>query len=127
MDIRELIPKNKHDHESVQKLNAIDRNDIKPILPDLMVWLQDSNWPISREIEDLIIGFQEELIPHIKNVFNTDDGCWKHVLLYGLVSKLPNHILLDLKSDLERMKYNPTDDENDEELDEILNELLDRT
>lgn len=43
LDIRELIPVHKSDYERVEKLKKLSLKDINPILPDLMVWLQDQN------------------------------------------------------------------------------------
>jgi hypothetical protein len=126
VDIRELIPMHKSDFERVEKLKALNLEDIKPILPDLMIWLQDQNWPISQGIEDIIIEFQSDLIPHIKNIFSTTDGSWKYFLLHGLINRLPSSIITELREDLERIKNNPTQDEKYEELDDILSELLAR-
>ncbi|OXM82304.1 DUF5071 domain-containing protein [Paenibacillus rigui] len=126
MDIKILIPKHKFDFESVEKLKKLNLEEIKPILPELLEWLQDMNWPIAQEIETLLLSFQEQLIPYIKNVLNTNDGTWKYFLLHGLINKLPKHVLKDLKTDLERMKNSPTDDEKYEELEDILEELLEK-
>lgn len=62
----------------------------------------------------------------MRDIFQTDDGSWKYFLLYGLVRRLPDSILYQLKPDLERVKNMPTADEEHEELDDILNELLSR-
>lgn len=124
MNLEDLIPKQKHDHERVNNLKNLELNEIKPILPELLVWLQDANWPVAQGIEDIVIGFQDELIPYIRDIFQTNDGTWKYFLLHGLIRRLPDNVLLQLKPDLERMKDNPTIDEKYEELDDILTELL---
>lgn len=126
MNIRKLIPKHKSDFDTVEALKKLESEKIKPIIPDLLEWLQDMNWPIANEIEDLLIGFQEELIPHLKNIFQTNDGCWKFFLLHGLIRRLPNHLLSSIKTELERIKKRPTTDEQTEELDDIVEELLAR-
>ncbi|RXZ77430.1 DUF5071 domain-containing protein [Paenibacillaceae bacterium] len=126
MDILGLIPTHKSDFQNVEKLKGLDIKLVKPIIPELLEWLQDMNWPIANDIEDLLINFQKDLVPYIRNVLNTKDGTWKYFLLHGLVKRLPDNILLILKPDLERMYINPTDDEKYEELDDILQELLTR-
>lgn len=45
-------------------------------------------------------------------------------MLNGLISRLPNTIIKELKSDSERMQKSPTIDKEDEDLEDILNELL---
>lgn len=55
MEIKRLIPKDKMDIESVNKLKALDINLIKPIIPDLLEWTADANWPTSKEIGKLLL------------------------------------------------------------------------
>ncbi|MGV2686298.1 DUF5071 domain-containing protein [Clostridium perfringens] len=111
VQIQELIPQHKSDFERVNLLKQQPLKNLRPILSELLVWLQDENWPIAKDIEDLVLGFGRELIPHIRYIFNTNDGCWKYFVLEGLVRRLPNNILLELKEDLERIQVNPTKDE----------------
>lgn len=35
-----LIPRNKHDLENVKRLKELDPADVKPILPELLPWIQ---------------------------------------------------------------------------------------
>ncbi len=46
MNAKELIPKNKFDHETVERLKNLSYEELKPIMPDLLEWLQDFNWPL---------------------------------------------------------------------------------
>jgi len=59
-------------------------------IPDLLEWLQDMNWPIAQDMEDLIADYEEYLVPHIRAVFKTSDGSWKYFLLHGLINRLSN-------------------------------------
>jgi hypothetical protein len=70
MDINEYIPKDKHDHERVEQLKKLSREDIKRIIPELMEWLQDQNWPVSQGVEDILINSQDDLILHKKCISN---------------------------------------------------------
>jgi hypothetical protein len=126
MDIREWLPRDKHDFEAVRKLSKCSDAELKKIIPELMEWLQDGNWPISKSVEDLLLRFGEELIPHIKNVFKTRDSTWEYFMLTGLISRLPSKYLVLLKEDLERLLKNPTEDEVLEELNEIIIPLLNK-
>jgi len=126
MNIKDLVPQHKSDFERVSLLRQQPSENLKVILPELLEWLQDGNWPIAKDIEDIVLGFGIELIPHIKHIFNSNDGCWKYFVLDGLVNRLPTDILLKLQKDLERMLNDPSRDEKEEELDDILQELLGR-
>ncbi|AJY77931.1 hypothetical protein VN24_21915 [Paenibacillus beijingensis] len=126
MDIRELIPKHKKDFESIEKLKTLDLEELKLILPELLEWLQDMNWPIAREIQTILLHFPEDLTPHIRRIFRTSDGEWKYWILYSLLTDLPKHILIDLKPDLERINNYPTEDEKSSDLKYIVEDLLQR-
>nr|WP_246318232.1 DUF5071 domain-containing protein [Paenibacillus taichungensis] len=124
MNVREWLPRDKHDYEAVRKLSELSNEELRDIIPELMEWLQDGNWPIARSVEDLLLRFGEELIPHIQNVFKTKDPQWEYFMLTGLISRLPSRYLIVLKVDLERILKNPTEDEMFEELDEVIVSLL---
>ncbi|MGW9570914.1 DUF5071 domain-containing protein [Paenibacillus terrae] len=126
ININELIPRDKDDFERVGLLKKQSIEKLKPILPELLEWLQDGNWPVAEPIENVLLNFEEELIPYIRRIFRTNDGCWKYFLLHGLIRKLPDYTLKELKADLNRMLNAPTEDEKQEELNDILIELLER-
>lgn len=48
MELRDLIPKNKFDDGNIVELDGLTDEELKPIVYDLLMWLQDYNWPISR-------------------------------------------------------------------------------
>ncbi|RCW40082.1 DUF5071 domain-containing protein [Paenibacillus prosopidis] len=126
MEYSELIPRTKMDYERVALLKRASKAKIIPILPELLMWLQDMNWPIAQDIEDILVDFEEYLIPHIRAVIKTNDGGWKFFLLHGLINRLSNEKLLELKPELIRMRFSPTKDEIEEELTEKIDELLAR-
>ncbi|PQP81112.1 DUF5071 domain-containing protein [Paenibacillus sp. PCH8] len=126
MSIKKMLPKDKADFESVEKLSSLSNNELEEILPELFEWLQDGNWPISGVVENLLLRFGEELIPHIKNVFKTRDPQWEYFMLSGLISRLPLIYLVMLKEELELILKNPTKNEILEELDEVIVPLLNK-
>ncbi|PIH56893.1 DUF5071 domain-containing protein [Paenibacillus sp. LK1] len=126
LNVREWLPRDKHDYEAVRKLSELSNEELRDIIPELMEWLQDGNWPIARSVEDLLLRFGEELIPHIQNVFKTKDPQWEYFMLTGLIRRLPSRYLIVLKVDLERILKNPTEDEMLEELDEVIIPLLNK-
>ncbi|WP_434750299.1 DUF5071 domain-containing protein [Paenibacillus amylolyticus] len=126
MDIKKMLPRDKFDIESVKELGMLSNNELKVIIPELLEWIQDGNWPIAKSVEDLLLRFGEELIPHIKNVFKTRDSTWEYFMLTGLISRLPSKYVVMLKEDLERLLKHPTEDELLEEMDEIIIYLLNR-
>ncbi|WFR65320.1 DUF5071 domain-containing protein [Paenibacillus amylolyticus] len=126
MDIRELLPRDKFDFEAVSKLNEFGNEELKGIIPELMQWLQDGNWPISRPVEDLLLRLGEDLIPHIKDVLKSQDSTWEYFILVGLIDRLPLSHLSMLQTDLLRILESPTHDEKLEGLNAVIVELLEK-
>lgn len=86
------LPTDKHDFDSVEKLKQLDRESLIPLLPFLMEWMQDINWPITKEIAKILITFPEEIVPQVKYVLSTDDDCWVYWTLLYLVKEMPSEI-----------------------------------
>ncbi len=124
MEPSELIPRTKFDYERIDLLRQAESESIIPVLPQLLEWLQDMNWPIAQDIEDILVGYGSHLIPYLRDVLNSNDGCWKFSLIYGLINRLSQEHLSELKPDLERMRNRPSKDEIVEEFSEQIDELL---
>lgn len=56
---------------------------VKSILPGLLEWIQDLNWPGSREIADFLLEIGDPMIPYVKDVLNqhSDDQEWVYWIL----------------------------------------------
>jgi hypothetical protein len=124
MEIRQLLPKDKHDFDSVNKLKECDKDTLRKVIPDLLIWLQDTNWPISFAVRDILIQFDKELIPHFKQILNSNDGMWKYWILTKLVSRLTPDVRVELTQELVRLSNNPEPCDVDAEVDEAAQELL---
>ena len=61
-ELRSLIPSNKHDHEKVKRIKELGYPKIKPILPELLEWIQDVNWPIARDLIPFFQSIGNEII-----------------------------------------------------------------
>lgn len=120
----QLLPRDKQDFESVEALKLLYPVQIEPLIPQLLTWLQDGNWPIANEITNILLPCGYSLIPHIKAVLNSDDGQWKYFLLKGLLKELPKDVLLEVTPELLRLAMNPTDKDMEEEVDELAEEIL---
>ncbi|WP_102272307.1 DUF5071 domain-containing protein [Cytobacillus massiliigabonensis] len=120
----DYLPTDKHDFDRVHQLKQMERTALLPLLPDLMEWIQDMNWPIAREVAELLLTFPNELVPLIKEVLATNDDVWKYWCLIILAKKLPEDMRKHLKAELTRLVESPTAGEKLEELDEIAREIL---
>lgn len=89
-------PRNKLDTDSVASLWAADPAAVEPLLPELLTWLQDFNWPVAAPLRDYLLSLGPRLVPHLKKVLWGHDDVWKYWLLQEVVAKLPDEVLQTL-------------------------------
>lgn len=120
----DLLPRHKHDHDRVEIIKRMDRDQILPLLPNLLEWIQDMNWPVAPSVLELLLTFPEEIVPHVQDVLSSDDENWKWFILHFLVIELPVESRVQFREYLTRVAETPTHNELAEELDEIAKEIL---
>lgn len=118
------LPKDKYDFDSVTVLNNLGNSKVILLIPSLLEWLQDINWPISTEIAKLLLKYREETIPHVKEVLNAKDDRWKEWCLRYFVMELPDDFIIEFKDELIRIAYDPTKGEELEEVNETAQMIL---
>ena len=77
MDIKELIPKHKDDQKVIAGLKKLSFEQMKPIVPKLLEWLQDMNWPIAGPIAEVLKPFENRITAEIIKILKTDDGVFR--------------------------------------------------
>lgn len=120
----DLLPRHKFDNDSVEMIKKMDRDKILPLLPNLLEWIQDMNWPVAPSVLGLLLTFPEEIVPHVQVVLSSDDDNWKWFILHFLVIKLPIESRVQFREYLTRVAETPTHNELAEEIDEIAKEIL---
>ncbi|WP_075617394.1 DUF5071 domain-containing protein [Paenisporosarcina indica] len=123
-NFEDQLPRDKFDEDRVELIKKMDRAQILPLLPGLLVWTQDMNWPVAPGIVELLLTFPEEIVPHVKDVLKSDDHNWKWYILHFLVTELPLESRMQFKEYLNRVAEAPSKSETDEELDEIAVKIL---
>ena len=123
IDPRSLIPLDKHDHARAEAAIAAGYPIVEPILPELLEWLQDLNWPVAQQLAPFITSIGTPLIPHIRKIFETDDEMWKYWMMNVILRKSPD-VAAAFRDDLVRIAYEPTENEADHELDETALRVL---
>ncbi|MCS7074116.1 MAG: DUF5071 domain-containing protein [Bacteroidia bacterium] len=121
MDIRQLIPKHKDDFIVIEQLKKLTFPEIKPIVPDLLEWLQDINWPIAVPIAEVLRPFTDNIVSDILTVLRSSDGIWKLSVLITLIRTTQNPILLQ---EINRIAKFPTIDEIEEGVNEEATAIL---
>lgn len=120
--MKHLIPKDKSDIETAEKLNEYSLQELRPIIPELLEWMQDGNWPVFYPIRLFFEKHVDEIQNEILDIFKTNDNLWKYWILLNLGEGINDERLI---AEIKRIALNPTDLEKAEDLDEISKELID--
>jgi len=118
------VPKDKHDVSTIEALKTIGIEKVVPVLPELLEWMKDGNWPCARELLNVMPRFHAELVPHVKNIFAIDDGEWKW-FIFPLIERFPEETIALLLSCIDRVVSQPTPDEVHSEVYDIAYKFLD--
>lgn len=89
------------DNEAIRIVN-LGYPAVAEHLPELLVWLQDMNWPGARTIAEFLVSIGIPLVPHILKILNGDDEDWIYWILIELVSKWDRETVAPLEPVLMR-------------------------
>ncbi|WP_333596898.1 DUF5071 domain-containing protein [Chryseobacterium flavum] len=121
-NIKDLIPKDKSDLFTAEKLKHYSYDDLKEIIPDLLEWLQDMNWPVAKTVSEYLLSINDkitsELLPILKS---NKDEVWKYwiITVFGPVTQCPV-----IKNEIIRIAVSPTKNEKIEEVHEVAQEIM---
>jgi len=123
-----LLPTEKGDFERVELLERLPIDQLRPLVRHLMTWIQDTNWPISRRINALLLRIGPVvLLEPVREVLATDDAIWKTNTIRDLVEpQLPN-LVERLRGALVRIAEAPSTSEVAEGTAEAAQEILARS
>ncbi|QDT01340.1 DUF5071 domain-containing protein [Adhaeretor mobilis] len=124
IDVREHLPRDKFDIANAEALIALGHPAVSPVLPDLLEWLQDCNWPVSKPIGDFLTTLPNEMAPLIWTVLRGNDHVWKYWCIFRLISTMPADTAEQFRSELARLAEDPTETERQEELHEVAKDAL---
>ena len=117
MDLSDCVPTDKHDHAAVERAAAVGFPGLNPVLGDLLECIQDANWPVAPGTAAIVIQAGPEIATPIRAILSGSDGMWKYWTIEMVVTRLPDPIFQDLRTDLERLVARPTEDDTDCEAD----------
>ena len=112
------MPSSKRDTAKAEQLIALGYPEVEPVLPQILEWLQDLNWPVAFVFRRFLIEIGAPLAPYVRAVLLTNDDRWKYSLMIGVVRDSPR-MAQALRQDLERIARTPTAGELAEEVSEV--------
>ncbi|PKB42061.1 uncharacterized protein DUF5071 [Cellulophaga sp. RHA19] len=118
------LPKHKGDTEAVANLKDYSYKQVKPIVPELLTWLQDLNWPIAGPIALYLQSIAEYITDDIIAILRGQDEVWKYwlVLVFGTNATAP--IAPKLLAEFKRIATQPTKAEIAEETQDLALEVI---
>ncbi|TVY84157.1 hypothetical protein LSUE1_G001654 [Lachnellula suecica] len=122
---RTLEPKDKHDNAAIAHLSTVPESTITPLIPHLLTWLEDVNWPRAAPVRDLILKYPHLVITLMLEILSGDDDSWKDNCLINIVSNISREQQQPLRPVLERIAGDPTAGEMEFELEGISQRILD--
>jgi hypothetical protein len=117
------LPQDKYDTEAATALAVASWESIAPLMPQILEWMQDLNWPVAHVFQPFLVSVGLPLVPFVREVFATDDEQWKYNILVSVVACAPE-LATALHDDLKRMANNPTEGERLEGVSEEAREIL---
>lgn len=93
------LPIDKHDHEALHALQEMAPTLWRHLIPELLTWLQDRNWPIYTDVRCLMVRYAHETIEPLKCILDTgDDDIEWQVNCIALISEFPVGVKQALKA-----------------------------
>ena len=120
-----LVPKDKYDSAAIEHLHKLSATALLPLIPALLTWLQDRNWPIFEPVRALLLENPELVVGPLRAVLKGTDTEWIENSLNYLVKSLSREFQVSLKDEMERIRKYPTAEERREEVDILAGEILD--
>ncbi len=116
-NIRDLIPKSKGDLSTAEKLTNYSYEELKEIIPNLLEWLQDMNWPVAKPVSEYLESINDKITTELLSILKSnDDEVWKYwiITIFGPITQSPI-----IKNEIIRTATSPTENEIIEEVDKV--------
>lgn len=84
-ELRKLLPTHKSDLDRARAISALGYPAVEPLLPELVKWLGDRNWPVTRTLLPLFISIGAPLAPHVAPILLGNDSWWAYTTMIEVV------------------------------------------
>ena len=122
MNVKDLVPKDKHDISNINKLYNLSDEEMKPIVYNLLEWIQDYNWPVAQELVPLLKEREDIIFPYMSDILRGDDFMWKYWIMDLIIPDFSFEYKNALKDDILLLINDPDIDEDTESIREIAKE-----
>lgn len=122
-EIVSFVPMHKHDHDAARRAIKAGYPAVESVLPNLLEWLQDMNWPVAQTLAPFLASVGKPLIPHLRKILESDDEIWKARILSQIIEDSPL-LALEFREYIERLASDKSKNEDAEWLRENASEIL---
>ncbi|HEY3331053.1 MAG TPA: DUF5071 domain-containing protein [Capsulimonadaceae bacterium] len=122
-NILALLPLDKCDTERAEALVELGYPSVAPIIPELLVWMQDLNWPVAQVLAPMLSKIGLPLLPELRKIMATDDYTWQYWVL-GVTVAYSRDLAVAMRPDLHRLATAATPLECQDWLDIRAREIL---
>ena len=124
--IRTLVPKDEHDmdFDKITDFYWYDYQELKPIIPELLVWLQDYNWPVAKPIARHLQKMLPDILPELVPILKGNDGIWKHWILQIFFIETKSEYWKNIQGTIEQLAFRPSKNDKKEEVNLLAVEIL---
>jgi len=123
---KSFVPRDKFDLERAEMLGSLDEIALQQIAPDLLVWVQDMNWPVAGRIAKVLGRVGQPIVPLLQEVLRGTDDQWKRSCVEYVIPDLPAELASQLCPELSRIANHPTEGESAEEVTNSAREILEQ-
>lgn len=111
MDLSSYVPRQKHDLETAEAAVKLGYAALKPVMPQILEWHQDYNWPVAHVLNDLYRDADSDIIPHLEKIIRSDDWCWKYWIILQIIPQASTEVTKHFIPELIRLSRAPTKEE----------------
>lgn len=126
MDQHTLVPSSTFDTDSAERAVECGWPGVEPVIPQLLEWLQDYNWPVAHVLAPFVARIGDPIVLYLRPVLDGDDLLWKYWIIVAVLGEAPLTVVEQFRPDLERLVMDATPREAEEELPEVARIVLDR-
>jgi hypothetical protein len=123
---KSFVPRDKFDLKRADMLESLDQTALQQIAPDLLVWIQDMNWPVAGRVAKALAGVGQPIVPLLQEVLRGTDDTWKRSCVQYVITDLPAELAVQLRPELSRIANAPSEGEVEEEVADVAREALEQ-
>ena len=111
-----IVPEHKFDEEACLRLSEASNDEVIKVLPQLLEWLQDYNWPVTPKVHERLRMIGQPLVKPLRDILRGSDGTWKWFIISCFMPALSDSISKQLHEELNRIINDPTETDIKEEV-----------